>query len=45
MGNGASGLLNAFRQGSPEAFDAAFETLFHQHQRVSKAASKASGLP
>jgi RNA polymerase sigma-70 factor (ECF subfamily) len=34
MGNGASGLLNAFRQGSPEAFDAAFETLFHQHQRA-----------
>jgi RNA polymerase sigma-70 factor (ECF subfamily) len=34
MGNGSSGLLNAFRQGSPEAFEAAFETLFHQHRRA-----------
>ena len=32
MGNGSSSLLNAFRQGSPEAFEAAFETLFHQHR-------------
>jgi len=34
MQDGSSGLLNAFRQGSPEAFEAAFETLFHQHQRA-----------
>ncbi|MGD0548462.1 MAG: sigma-70 family RNA polymerase sigma factor [Terracidiphilus sp.] len=30
MRNGASGVLNHFRQGSPEAF----ETLFRQHQRA-----------
>ena len=34
MPNGSSDLLNAFRHGSPEAFEAAFETLFHQHQRA-----------
>ena len=34
MGNGSSSLLNAFRQGSPEAFEAGFETLFHQHRRA-----------
>jgi RNA polymerase sigma factor (sigma-70 family) len=26
--------LEAFRHGSPESFEAAFETLFHQHQRA-----------
>src|ERR1039457_3001501 len=30
MRNEASGVLNEFRQGNPEAF----ETLFHQHQRA-----------
>ena len=34
MQNGSSDLLNAFGQGSPEAFEAAFETLFHLHQRA-----------
>jgi len=28
MENGSNDLLNAFRQGSAEAFEAAFETLF-----------------
>ena len=34
MQNGASDVLNQFRQGSPEAVEAAFETLFSQHQRA-----------
>jgi RNA polymerase sigma-70 factor (ECF subfamily) len=34
MGNEASGVLNEFRYGSPDSFEAAFETLFHQHQRA-----------
>jgi RNA polymerase sigma-70 factor (ECF subfamily) len=34
MPNGACDILNQFRQGSPEAFEAAFETLFHLHQRA-----------
>jgi RNA polymerase sigma-70 factor (ECF subfamily) len=34
MENGSNDLLNAFRQGSAEAFEAAFETLFHQHQHT-----------
>jgi hypothetical protein len=34
MRNGLSGILNEFRQGSPETFESAFETLFHQHQRA-----------
>ncbi len=34
MENGSIDLLIAFRQGSPEAFESAFETLFHQHQRA-----------
>ena len=33
MQNGSSDVLNQFRQGSPETFEAAFETLFRQHQR------------
>jgi RNA polymerase sigma-70 factor (ECF subfamily) len=34
MGNEASGVLNDFRYGTPDSFEAAFETLFHQHQRT-----------
>ncbi|MGA2675047.1 MAG: sigma-70 family RNA polymerase sigma factor [Terracidiphilus sp.] len=34
MGNGSSGVLDHFRRGSPEAFEAAFETLFRLHQRA-----------
>ena len=34
MPNGSNDILNAFRHGSPEALDAAFETLFHQHRRA-----------
>jgi RNA polymerase sigma-70 factor (ECF subfamily) len=34
MRNGTSDLLNHFRQGSPDTFEAAFETLFHLHQRA-----------
>ena len=34
MGNEASGVLNDFRHGCPESFEAAFETLFYQHQRA-----------
>lgn len=34
MGNGSSGVLNEFRQGGPEAVEAAFETLFRLHQRA-----------
>ena len=34
MQNGTSGVLNEFRQGSSETFEAAFETLFHLHQRA-----------
>jgi RNA polymerase sigma-70 factor (ECF subfamily) len=34
MRNGASGVLNEFRQDSPETFESAFESLFHQHQRA-----------
>ena len=33
MQNEASNVLNQFRQGSPEVVEAAFETLFRQHQR------------
>jgi RNA polymerase sigma-70 factor (ECF subfamily) len=32
MENEASGALHDFRHGSAESFEAAFETLFHQHQ-------------
>ena len=32
MQNGSSSVLNEFRQGNPETFEAAFETLFRQHQ-------------
>src|ERR1039457_95862 len=34
MRNESSGVLNEFRQRSPETFEAAFETLFRQHQRA-----------
>jgi hypothetical protein len=34
MQNGAIDVLNQFRQGSPEAVEAAFETLFRQHQHA-----------
>jgi RNA polymerase sigma-70 factor (ECF subfamily) len=34
MRNGANGILDDFRQGSPENFESAFESLFHQHQRA-----------
>jgi RNA polymerase sigma-70 factor (ECF subfamily) len=34
MRNEPSGVLNEFRQGRPEACEAAFETLFHLHQRA-----------
>jgi RNA polymerase sigma-70 factor (ECF subfamily) len=34
MGNESSEVLNQFRQGPPESFEAAFETLFHMHQRA-----------
>jgi RNA polymerase sigma-70 factor (ECF subfamily) len=34
MQNEASGLLNLFRQGTPETYPAAFEALFHQHHRA-----------
>jgi RNA polymerase sigma-70 factor (ECF subfamily) len=34
MRNEASDVLNQFRQGSPETFETAFETLFRQHQRA-----------
>jgi RNA polymerase sigma factor (sigma-70 family) len=34
MRNEASDVLNEFRQGRPETFDAAFETLFRLHQRA-----------
>jgi RNA polymerase sigma-70 factor (ECF subfamily) len=34
MQNGTIGVLNEFRQGSSETFEASFETLFHQHQRA-----------
>src|ERR1019366_9545681 len=34
MRNESSGVLNEFRQRSPESFEAAIETLFRQHQRA-----------
>ncbi len=34
MENEASGVLHDFRYGSAECFEAAFESLFHQHQRA-----------
>ncbi len=34
MRNESSDVLNEFRQGRPETFEAAFETLFRQHQRA-----------
>ena len=34
MPNDSIDLLNALRQGSPEALEAAFETLFHLHRRA-----------
>lgn len=34
MQDGDSNVLNIFRQGSPATFEAAFETLFRQHQRA-----------
>jgi RNA polymerase sigma-70 factor (ECF subfamily) len=34
MENETSGVLQDFRHGSAESFEAAFETLFHQHQRA-----------
>lgn len=34
MRNESSGVLIDFRQGSPETFESAFESLFHQHQRA-----------
>jgi RNA polymerase sigma-70 factor (ECF subfamily) len=34
MGDGASNVLGDFRQGTAEAFDDAFETLFRLHQRA-----------